>query len=182
MEKEVKHLKHVFTAFNGFPPWVVSEVISRVENEVSTTQINQSIVNPELSNVKQHKLILPYKGKKGEHTLRNVKHHIIKRLPEQEEVALAFTGTKLGTKFKIKGKTSKEHQHDLRYSAVYLDPNCNEEYNGEQPILAKKIYDIYKFQIFKKITIFHNILNIKRRLCLDCICHFQRANSQGYII
>ena len=51
-----------------------------------------------------------------------------------------------------------------------------------QPILAKKICDIYKFQIFKKITIFHNILNIKRRLCLDCIRHFQRATSQGYII
>ena len=50
-----------------------------------------------------------------------------------------------------------------------------------QPILAKKFYNIYKFQIFKKITIFHNILNI-RRLCLDCIRHFQRATSQGYII
>ena len=45
----------------------------------------------------------------------------------------------------------------------------------------KKFYDIYKFQIFKKITIFHNILNI-RRLCLDCIRHFQCATSQGYII
>ena len=67
LEKEVKHLKHVFIAINGFPPWVwvVSEVISRVKNEVSTTQINHSIVNLELSNVKQHKLILPYKGKKG---------------------------------------------------------------------------------------------------------------------
>ena len=131
LEKEVKHLKHVFIAFNGFSRWVVSEVISRVKNEVSTTQINQSIVNPELSNVKQHKLILPYKGKKGEHTLRNVKHHIIERLPEQEEVALAFTGTKLGTKFKIKDKTSKEHQYGLTYSETYPDPNCNEEYHGE---------------------------------------------------
>ena len=51
-----------------------------------------------------------------------------------------------------------------------------------QPILAKKIYDIYKFQIFKKITIFHNILNIKRQLCLDRIRHFQRAAPQGHII
>ena len=50
-----------------------------------------------------------------------------------------------------------------------------------QPILAKNFYNIYKFQIFKKITIFHNILNI-RRLCLDCIHHFQRATSQDYII
>ena len=113
LEKEIKHLKHVFIAVNGFPPRVVSQIIGRVENEVPTTQINQSIVNPEPSNVKQHKLILPYKGKKGEHTLRNVKHHITERLPEQEEVALAFTGTKLGTKFKIKDKTSKKHQQDL---------------------------------------------------------------------
>ena len=59
LEKEVKHLKHVFIKINGFPPWIVSKVVSRVENEVSTTQINQSIVNPEFSNVKQLKLILP---------------------------------------------------------------------------------------------------------------------------
>ena len=49
------------------------------------------------------------------------------------------------------------------------------------PILAKKIYDIFKFQIFKKIMTFRNILNI-RRPYLDCIRHFQRATSQGYII
>ena len=33
-----------------------------------------------------------------------------------------------------------------------------------QPILAKKIYDIYKFQIFKKITIFRTasaIFNVR---------------------
>ena len=45
----------------------------------------------------------------------------------------------------------------------------------------KKNYDIYKFQIFIKTTIFRNILNI-RQPCLDCILHFQHANSQGYII
>ena len=105
----------------------MSQVISRVEKEVSTTQINQSIIDPEPSNVKQHKTILPYKEKKAtEHTLRNVKRHITKLLPEQEEVALVFIGTKLGTKFNIKDKTSKEHQHDLRYSVVSPDLNCNE--------------------------------------------------------
>ena len=55
-----------------------------------TTQVNQSIVSPEPSNVKQHKLILPDKGNKDEHTLRNVKLHISKLLPEQEVVALAY--------------------------------------------------------------------------------------------
>ena len=37
LDKEVKHLKHVFITINGFPPWAVSQVISRVEKEVSTT-------------------------------------------------------------------------------------------------------------------------------------------------
>ena len=46
-------------------------------------------------------------------------------------MALVFTGTKLGTRFNIKDETSKEHQHDLPYSVVCPDANCNEEYNGE---------------------------------------------------
>ena len=37
LEEEVKHLKHVFITINGFPLWVVSQVINRVENEVFTT-------------------------------------------------------------------------------------------------------------------------------------------------
>ena len=51
LDKE-KHLKHVFITINGFPPWAVSQFISCVEKEVSTTQINQSIISPEPSNVK----------------------------------------------------------------------------------------------------------------------------------
>ena len=127
LDKEViKHLKHVFITINGFPSWVVSQVIRHVGKEVSTTRINQSIINLERLNVKQHKIILPCKGKKGEHALRNIKRHITKLLAEQEEVALVFTGTKLGTKFNIKHKTSKEDQHDLTYSVVCPDRNCNE--------------------------------------------------------
>ena len=106
-------------------------VFHRIENEVSTTQINQSIVNPESLNVKQHKVILPYKEMNNEHTLRNVKRHITKLLPEQEGVTLVFTGTKLGAKVNIKNKTSKKHQYDFTYSVIYPDANCNEEYNGE---------------------------------------------------
>ena len=130
LDKEVKHLKHVFIKINGFPLWAVSQVISRVQKEVSTTQINQSIINLEPSNVKQHKVILLYKENKGEHTLRNAKRHITKFLAE-EEVALVFAGTKLGTKFNIKDKTSKEHQNALTHSFICPNLNCNEGYNGE---------------------------------------------------
>ena len=125
-------MKHVFIAINSFPPWVVSQVVSRVENEVSITQINQSILNPDSSNVKQHKVFLPYERKKGEHTLRNIKRHITKLLPEQGGVTLVFAGSRIGTKFNIKDKTSKEYQHDLTDSVVCSDAKCNEEYNDEK--------------------------------------------------
>ena len=59
LEKEAKHLEDVFIKVSGFPHWVVSQVINCVENEISTTQINQTIVNLEPLNVKQHKIILP---------------------------------------------------------------------------------------------------------------------------
>ena len=41
-----------------------------------------------------------------------------------------------------------------------------------QPILAKKIYDIYKLQLLRKITLSLTILNT-RQLYLDCIYHFE---------
>ena len=73
-------------------------------------------------------------------------------------------------------KINKHINHDIKHLCQWLRSN-----KISQPILVKKIYDIYTFQIFKKSAIFHNILNI-RRLCLECIRHFQRATSRGYII
>ena len=72
----------------------MSQVINRVENEVFTIEINQSIVSTKPLNVEQYKLIFPFKGKKGERTLKKVKCHITKLLLEQEGVALVFTGPK----------------------------------------------------------------------------------------
>ena len=63
--KEVRHLKYDCITINVFLPWVVPQVVIRVVNEVFTTQINQIIINTDHLNVKQHKIILTYKGKKG---------------------------------------------------------------------------------------------------------------------
>ena len=91
----------------------MSQFINRIENEISTTQINQSIFNPEPLNVKQHKFVLSCKGKKGGHTLKNLKRYITKLLPELEGVELAYTGTKLGNTFNFKHKTNKELQSSI---------------------------------------------------------------------
>ena len=61
-------------------------------------------------------LDLLYKGIQGEHTLKNIKREISKVLPQDKNMQLFYTGTKLGTKFNVKDKTKKEHHHDLTYS------------------------------------------------------------------
>ena len=47
-------------------------------------------------------------------------------------MTLVFAGSKIGTKFNIKDKTSKEYQHDLTDSVFCSDAKCNEEYNDEK--------------------------------------------------
>ena len=61
-------------------------------------------------------LDLLYKGIQGEHTLKNIEREISKVLPQDKNMQLFYTGTKLGTKFNVKDKTKKEHHHDLTYS------------------------------------------------------------------
>ena len=61
-------------------------------------------------------LDLLYKGIQGEHTLKNIKREISKVLPQDKNMQLFYTETKLGTKFNAKDKTKKEHHHDLTYS------------------------------------------------------------------
>ena len=76
-------------------------------------------------------LVLPYKEIQGEHTLKHVKREINKVLPEDRNMQLVYTGTKLGTKLNVKDKKKKDHHHDLTYSVKCSIKNCLEFYNGE---------------------------------------------------
>ena len=67
----------------------------------------------------------------GEQMLKHIKCEINKVLPEDKNMHLVYTGTKLGTKFNVNGKTKKEHHHDLTYRVKCTMKNCLESYNGE---------------------------------------------------
>ena len=60
--------------------------------------------------------------------------------------------------------TSSHSNHGKRNIPFCLARRICAIAENNQPILAKKNYIIYKFQIFKKLTIYHNILNIR------CMC------------
>ena len=37
LDQEINHLQHVFVTFNGYPKWVVLQVLNKVEIDLSTT-------------------------------------------------------------------------------------------------------------------------------------------------
>ena len=115
LNKEIEHVRNVFHDTNGYPKAVIQNVLSKVKEEqsaqsVKITESHQDDVS------KSYLLTLPYKGKRGEKTLRTITKEVKKILPDKHKAALVYTGTKLGSNFNIKDITMKEHKHDLVYS------------------------------------------------------------------
>ena len=66
LEKELKHLKNSFHKKNGYPMWMINQVMETVKetNNTETTSANE-LDTLEANNDKLHSLILPYAGPKG---------------------------------------------------------------------------------------------------------------------
>ena len=80
---------------------------------------------------KNHFLLLPYKGEKGEHLIKSMKRRIPKLLPPEIKTQVAYTGKKLSTCFNVKDQSKFEHQHDVIYYAECPNEKCRENYIGE---------------------------------------------------
>ena len=92
------------------------------------TRSTQVITNPEEN---EHLLMLPYKGKVGETTLKSLRNTLKSVMPVNNTCKIIYTGTKLASNFNIKSEISKRHKHDLIYQAQCPDLNCDETYIEE---------------------------------------------------
>ena len=128
LENEIKHLKKVFRDINGYPNWIIEQTIEKVKNQNEMPRSTQVTTNTEEN---EHLLMLPYKGKVGETTLKSLRNTLKSVILENNTCKVIYTRTKLASKFNIKDKTSKEHKHDLIYKAQCPDLNCDETYIGE---------------------------------------------------
>ena len=116
-----------FSPLMDIQKWVLLQVLNKVEIDLSTTSSTKS----QQPDIRTHLLVLQYKGIRGEHPLKHIKREINKVLPEEKNMPLAYTETKLGTKFNVKDKTKKEHHDGLTYSVKCPMKNCLQSYNGE---------------------------------------------------
>ena len=92
------------------------------------TRSTQVITNTEEN---EHLLMLPYKVKVGEATLKSSRNTLKSVMPVNITCKIIYTGTKLASKFSTKDEISKKHKHDLIYKAQCADLNCDETYIGE---------------------------------------------------
>ena len=113
MRNEIKHLKKVVNDINGHPNWIIEQTIEKVKNQNEMTRSTQVTTNTEEN---EHLLMLPYKGKVGETTLKSSQNTLKSVISVNNTCKIIYTGTKLASKFNIKDKISKEHKQQSQMS------------------------------------------------------------------
>ena len=87
LDQEINHLQHVFVTFNGYPKWVVLQVLNKVEIDLPNTSSTKN----QQPDTHTHLLVPPYKRIQGAHTLKHIKQEINKVLPEDKNMQLVYT-------------------------------------------------------------------------------------------
>ena len=135
LREELHHICDVFNKINGFPMWVIKQIMKEMKEKQQKVGNNNNIGNSELTNntneIKVHQLCLPYKGDVGSKLLSKTKNVIRKVMQNEHKTRIIFTSTKLSSKFNIKDKTNIKHQHDIVYQVKCPETNCQESYIGE---------------------------------------------------
>ena len=104
LQKEIKHLTKVFRDINGYSNWIIEQTNEKVKNQNEMTRSTQVTTNTEEN---EHLLMLPYKGKVGETTLKSLQNTLKSVIPANNTCKMIYTGTKLASKFNIIDKISK---------------------------------------------------------------------------
>ena len=131
-EKELKHLKNTFHKKNGYPLWMINQVMETVKETINTETISANQLGTlEANNDKLHSLTLPYAGPKGKNIIKSINNNIKRILPNNVKTGITYTGRKLDTKFQIKDLTKNQHQYDLICYSKCPEPNCDKDYLGK---------------------------------------------------
>ena len=95
LENEIKHLQKVFRDINGYPHWVIEQTIEKVKNQNEMARSSQVTTN---TGDNGHLLMLPYKGKVGETTLKSLRNTLKSVIPTNSTCKIIYTGTKVSFK------------------------------------------------------------------------------------
>ena len=101
-------MKQSLNKKNNYPSWVIDKVFKQVQQ---AQQVPSNTANEKESDNKNiHRLFLPYQGDKGCNIVKSMNKCVIKLLPNNTKVKVAFKSTKLSSCFNLKDKTDFEHK------------------------------------------------------------------------
>ena len=129
LEKELKHLKHVFHKINGYLWWVIDQYFQENINKSKSSEYYPETSEQPVE--KMYSLILPYAGPKGNTVIKTMGNSLKRILPNNVKTRVPYTCQKLGTKFQIKDETKDQHKPDFVYYSKCPEPTYNEDYLGE---------------------------------------------------
>jgi len=135
LNKELQYIENQLIRKNGYPKWIVDNVMHDILEKERASNTNQNDSNQlrmdEDDNVMKHNLIIPYKGKYGEHIIHGLRKTLEKNLPSKHLGKIIYTGTKLSSNFNVKDSTNAIHKHDLVYLGSCPEESCDCSYIGE---------------------------------------------------
>ena len=126
---ELKFIFKVFTEINGYPRYIVNNMMKKFE------ETNRNIVEPDENEGEEKEgrtliLKVPFRGQKGEALLKNMNNTLKRSLPETN-FRIVHTGTKLSKYFSLKDKTNKQHMSNFIYKHGCKNKKCKDDYVGE---------------------------------------------------
>ena len=140
VEKELKHLKFVFTKINKYPLKVIEKTLKELKEKMiseaqDTVGITERVRENVTVEVHPH-IILPYKGKESHNLLQKFKKCISNVVSKEVIPRFVYKGKKLGSFFPIKDKIDTKHESNLVYyykCDFDNDSDCTsvEDYVGE---------------------------------------------------
>ena len=82
LEKELKHLKHVFHKINGYPWWVIDQVSLSCQENINKSKSSEYYADTlEQPIEKMYSMILPHAGPKGNTIIKTMNNSLKRILP-----------------------------------------------------------------------------------------------------
>ena len=137
LQKELHNIGKCFTEINCYPKWLLKQthdsfktsrkgynknVNNRDNNDMNINNLPEKIV---------HNFKVPYNNDHGNNIIKSIQASAKKPLPENHDVKIILTGTKLISQFSMKDDSNKQHKHDLLYFSRCPPTNCTDSYIGE---------------------------------------------------
>ena len=138
LDKELAHLKKVFTTINGYPHSLVTSMMTKIKDqqhqEMNESQVAENGQTPDDDKGDEQKLLMlkvPYAGEKGETIIKDLNNTLKRNLRENINCRIAQTGTKLSQNFNVKDKVDGKHLSNFVYRHTCKNKKCDESYIGE---------------------------------------------------